>query len=72
MRRANHRTRRADSDPTRASPYGPAAVTKRRNEEAECTTEPDRFAPNHSKKPLAFWGGVHVRMYAAPTIESTR
>jgi len=27
---------------------------KRRNQEAECTTEPNRFAPNHSKKPLAF------------------
>ena len=40
---------------------------KRRNEEAECTTEPDRFASNPPKKTLAFWGGVHVRIYAAPT-----
>ena len=37
---------------------------KRRNEEAECTTEPDRFASNPPKKTLAFWGGVHVRIYA--------
>ena len=45
---------------------------KRRNREAECTTEPDRFASNPPKKTLAFWGGVHVRIYATRVLTAKK
>ena len=47
---------------------GPRQV-KRRKREAECTTEPDRFAPNPSEETACILGGVHVRIYVSPTVE---
>ena len=51
----SYRARQADSDPVRASPYGPAASGKRRNREAEYTTAPDHIAPNSPGQCLHFW-----------------